>query len=59
MPVKNPQKLANALEWLIEHPQERIKMGKAGRKFAKKKFAIEKIIQGHLDTYENLLTDNL
>jgi glycosyltransferase involved in cell wall biosynthesis len=58
VPVKNPQKLADALEWLIEHPQERIEMGKAGRKFAKKKFAIEKIIQGHLDTYENLLSDN-
>ncbi len=55
VPVKDPEKLADALQWLIEHPQERIAMGKAGRKFAENEFLIEKIVQNHLDIYDELL----
>ena len=55
VPIKNPKKLADALQWLIEHSQERIAMGKAGRKFAEKEFPIEKIVQNHLDIYKDLL----
>ena len=55
VPVKNPKKLADALQWLIEHPQKRISMGKAGRKFAEIEFPIKKIVQNHLDIYQNLL----
>mgnify|MGYP005993915409 CR=1 FL=1 len=55
VPIKNPKKLADALQRLIEHPQERIAMGKAGRKFAEKEFPIEKIVQNHLDIYKDLL----
>ena len=58
VPAKDPQKLANALQWLIEHPQERIDMGKEGRKFAEKKFPIEKIVQKHLDIYQDLLSNH-
>lgn len=56
VPLKNPQKLANALQWLIEHPKERIVMGKAGRKFAEKEFPIEKIVQSHLNIYQELIS---
>ncbi len=55
IPVMNSIKLAESLQWLIEHPQERIAMGKAGRKFAEKEFPIEKIIQSHLDLYQELI----
>jgi glycosyltransferase involved in cell wall biosynthesis len=58
VPLKNPDKLAEALQWLIEHPQERVAMGKAGRQLAERDFSIEKIVRGHLDIYEELL-DNL
>jgi glycosyltransferase involved in cell wall biosynthesis len=54
VPVKNPQKLADALQWLIEHPKERIAMGKAGRKLAEKEFSIEKIVKEHLEIYQEL-----
>jgi glycosyltransferase involved in cell wall biosynthesis len=59
VPVKDSQKLADALQWLIENPKERIAMGKAGRKFAEKEFPIEKIILNHLDIYQDLLSNSL
>ena len=55
MPVKSPEKLADALQLLIEHPAERVAMGKVGRLLAEREFAIEKIVQGHLDIYHELL----
>ena len=59
VPVKNSRKLADALQWLIEHPKERIKMGKAGRKLAEKEFQIEKIVKNHLKIYQELITKTL
>ena len=55
VPVKSPEKLANALQWLIEHPAERVVMGKAGRLLAEREFDIEKIVHGHLEIYTELL----
>tara|TARA_Y100000389_G_scaffold205060_1_gene262579 strand:- start:2978 stop:4060 length:1083 start_codon:yes stop_codon:yes gene_type:complete len=59
VPIKDHKKLANALQWLIENPQKRIAMGKAGRDFAEKEFPIDKIVQNHLDIYQDLLSGNL
>ena len=56
VPVKNSQKLADALEWLIKNPQERIAMGKAGRKLAEKEFPLEKIVKSHLEVYDELIS---
>ena len=55
VPVRNPEKLADAIEWLINNPNERISMGKAGRKLAEKEFRIEKIIENHMEIYKELL----
>ena len=57
IPVKNPEKLADAIQWLIEHPQERIEMGRAGRQLAERDFRIEKIIKNHFNIYEELLSN--
>ena len=59
VPVKNSRKLADALQWLIEHPKERINMGKAGRKLAEKEFQIEKIVKNHLKIYQELIAKTL
>lgn len=58
VPIKNSQKLADALQWLIENPKKRIAMGKAGRKLAEKEFPIEKIVLDHLDIYQDLINNN-
>lgn len=55
VPVNDSKKLADALQWLIEHPLERIEMGKEGRKLAENEFNIEKIVQRHLEIYQELL----
>ena len=59
VPAKDPQKLADALKWLIESPQKRITMGAAGRKLAEKEFSIEKVVMDHLNIYKDLLSNNL
>lgn len=55
VPINKPEKLANAIQFLIENPKKRIEMGKAGRKLAKKKFLINKIVKNHLELYQKLL----
>jgi len=59
VPVKDSQKLADALQWLIENPQKRISMGAAGRKLAEEEFPIEKIVIDHLNIYQDLLSNTL
>lgn len=54
VPVKDTEKLASALQWLIEHSEERVAMGKAGRELAIKEFSIEKIVREHLEIYKEL-----
>lgn len=55
-PVRNTEKLAEALQWLIEHPKERAAMGRAGRALAEREFAIEKIVDQHMQIYQELLS---
>jgi len=59
VPVKNPQKLADAIQWLIENPQKRVEMGKVGREHAAKEFTLEKTVQDHLDIYKELIQNLL
>ena len=56
VPVKDYKKLADAIHWLIDHPAERIAMGKIGRQLAQKEFRVEKITQSHLAVYEKLIS---
>ena len=55
VPVKDVNKLADAIIWLIQNPSKRVKMGKAGRKLAEEKFQIKKVIENHLSIYSDLL----
>jgi len=55
IPVKNSVALADALQALIESPERRAQMGKAGRELAEQVFAIEKIVEQHMTIYQELL----
>lgn len=39
---RNPETLAKAMAWMIEHPEEGMQMGLAGRKILEEKFTIER-----------------
>lgn len=55
VPVKNPVALANAIQTLIENPELRKGMGKAGRALAERAFSIEQIVLQHLTIYDEAL----
>lgn len=57
VPVKDSSALADAIQYLIENPQIRIKMGESGRKLAESAFAIESIVEQHMDIYQELLAN--
>ena len=55
IPIKDSLALANAIEYLINNPEIRNKMGAAARILAKNEYAIEKIVQAHMDIYSELI----
>ena len=55
VPINNAEALAEAIEYLIENPDVRKRMGIAGRALAEKDFAIEKIVSDHMKIYGRLL----
>jgi glycosyltransferase involved in cell wall biosynthesis len=52
---KDPHELAKAIKILIDDPNKRKQMGRAGRRLAESSFSIEQIISQHMDIYEELV----
>ena len=55
VPINNAGALAEGIEYLIDNPDIRKRMGIAGRALAEKDFAIEKIVSDHMKIYRKLL----
>ena len=55
VPVRNAVALADAIQFLIENPEKRKAMGQAGRVLAEREFTIEKVVDSHLDIYNELM----
>jgi glycosyltransferase involved in cell wall biosynthesis len=58
VPVRNAVELADAIQKLIESPELRCRMGKAGRALAEEVFAIESVVDQHLQIYGELLRED-
>jgi glycosyltransferase involved in cell wall biosynthesis len=55
--VKDSNSLANAIKELADDPIKRQQMGKAGRHLAETEFAIEIIIEQHMEIYKQLVME--
>ncbi|OGO15693.1 MAG: hypothetical protein A2Z14_06575 [Chloroflexi bacterium RBG_16_48_8] len=57
VPPKDPIALANALHWLVQDPELRVRMGEAGRIAVLTKFTNEKVNHETLEVYRELLSN--
>ena len=55
VPMNNAEALADTIQYLIDNPDVRKKMGAAGRLLAEKEFDINKIVLDHIKIYQKLL----
>ncbi len=58
VPVGDKQALADAIVWMIQHPQERRLMVERGRQLVREKFSAEHMTRELERLYERLLQDN-
>jgi glycosyltransferase involved in cell wall biosynthesis len=59
VPVRDSIALADAILDLVQNPEKRKAMGKAGRELAEREFAIEKIVDEHMQIYNQLISKSL
>lgn len=52
--ARDAENLADAIQTLIEDPDRRKQMGASGRALAEREFAIEKVVDAHLEIYYEL-----
>lgn len=55
VPIKDSNSLANKLKVLFDDYELRKRMGEESRKIAERDFALENVIQKHLETYASLI----
>ncbi|MBI5418335.1 glycosyltransferase family 4 protein [Candidatus Poribacteria bacterium] len=55
VPVRNEQKLADAIKYLLDNPSVRKKMGEKSRQIVVENFSVEKVINSTLNLYQELL----
>ncbi len=51
VPPRDAQALADSIEWLVEHPEERTRMGQISRDLAEREFGIEAVVNQTLAIY--------
>lgn len=57
VPVNSPVRMGNAIDYLLENKDVRLKFGKAGREWVKANFTTEIIVRKLCDIYQKLVED--
>lgn len=57
VPVRDALALADAIEYLVRNPEQRTRMGAAGRDFAEREFGIKGVVDAHMQLYQRLLAN--
>ncbi|MDO9047797.1 MAG: glycosyltransferase family 4 protein [Methylobacter sp.] len=55
---ENPELLADAIIWMIQHPEQRLEMGKKGRETVLAKFTREKVTHGLVNYWQKAIFKN-
>jgi glycosyltransferase involved in cell wall biosynthesis len=55
VPPRNPKAIADAIVTLARDPEQRKRLGAAGRKRVEQEFSIDKCVKAHADLYEEML----
>ena len=58
VPPGDPVALADAIQWLLEHPAERKHMGEAGRQLARERFDMRKWAARLAEIYRELASSS-
>jgi glycosyltransferase involved in cell wall biosynthesis len=58
IPPDDADKLAEALIYLLEHPEDRGKMGERSAQRVKEMFTLERMVKMHEDLYETVMSEN-
>ncbi len=56
VPIRDPDVLADAIVWLIEHPKERDELARAGREMVETRFSIPCLVEQTRQVYERALS---
>jgi glycosyltransferase involved in cell wall biosynthesis len=54
VPPRNPKAIAEAVIYLLEHAEERIRMGKKARERAKEMFSLKRCVEEHRKLYKSM-----
>ncbi len=57
VPPRDPERLADAIIELIEHPEQGREMGQAGRQLVEREFCVESMVAGTLEVYRRVLAE--
>lgn len=57
IPPRSPERLADAIIYLIKNPELRTKMGKAGRRRVEEKFSLDRMVDEYEKLYEKCLAE--
>jgi len=55
VPNKNPQLLAEAIIYMLSHPEEATAMAKKGRKHVEDNFTVQRMVDETLSVYQKLI----
>lgn len=55
VPPEDPHALAEALKWVLTHPQDARRMGEAGRRRVEANFTVDAMVEQHSAVYEKVI----
>jgi glycosyltransferase involved in cell wall biosynthesis len=58
VPPREPQILAEKIEFLLEHPEVGDSLGRAGAQRLREQFSLERLVEGTLETYRSVLNSS-